>query len=482
MNIKSNGLHSYRKGIQLYKDLDNCTEGQYEYQIKEIILSIHHSIETLSKYILFTIDELLVYADIETFCKNKVKQKLFNQDNINKKYFNENTISFMDALNRLIVKEKLLINEIEYSYFEIFNNYRNAITHYDCKFEDNEVEHLISKLLPVINRLYKSELNDFETYSKTHNIDSNIKEISKESLFFTIKTFLSCIHKINLANMKLDEYRKDKSKIEVVLKGINKGKGKKKYETCTICGKETFLQTGTLLLSDDNSNIGSCKYCGVNFNKDEASLIYYFNNNSKFSMKHFPYIQLSLFDIETETHKRKRFDYINFINAYFKEILMSAEKIDKILVKDDILKVQDLYRLVKKVIDLKAIRYLECYIDDIAERIANEHFSDMDLSDYEDEIVNCDEYDFSEDIDISDEDLTIKEENQLKNYIYNFNVLSNNNGGIFKDLFSNSSDYSFDEEYNFNRDISYDITIDITVNYDIDFDEYYEEYNPTSLS
>ncbi|WGX76512.1 hypothetical protein QJS64_04975 [Paraclostridium bifermentans] len=68
MNLVDNGLHSFKKVIKSLSELDTYRNtDEYEFEIKEIIISLHHSIETLFKYIIKSESECLIYDKIEDF-------------------------------------------------------------------------------------------------------------------------------------------------------------------------------------------------------------------------------------------------------------------------------------------------------------------------------------------------------------------------------------------------------------------------------
>ena len=60
MNILENGLHSLKNAIHNLKQLETAPESDREYIIKDAIIGIHHSTETLFKYLVKEKQELLI--------------------------------------------------------------------------------------------------------------------------------------------------------------------------------------------------------------------------------------------------------------------------------------------------------------------------------------------------------------------------------------------------------------------------------------
>lgn len=64
MKLLDNGFHSFKKSIKFLNNLDINNiyiNDEYEYEIKEIIISLHHSIETLFKHIIREESKFLLY-------------------------------------------------------------------------------------------------------------------------------------------------------------------------------------------------------------------------------------------------------------------------------------------------------------------------------------------------------------------------------------------------------------------------------------
>lgn len=51
MKLRDNGLDSFKKAIKKLQQINNISPGDYEYEIKDIIISLHHSIgDSLQTY------------------------------------------------------------------------------------------------------------------------------------------------------------------------------------------------------------------------------------------------------------------------------------------------------------------------------------------------------------------------------------------------------------------------------------------------
>jgi len=135
MNLIDNGLHSFKKAIENLKTLDTLHNIEREYIAKEIVLSLHHSTETLFKYMVGQQNELLIYEDLKeyfTVQMNIIKNK-------GKQNFKGNTITFMEAIQRAIVLNHLKLSESEYASFEHLNSVRNAITHHEYDLTGKQI-------------------------------------------------------------------------------------------------------------------------------------------------------------------------------------------------------------------------------------------------------------------------------------------------------------------------------------------------------
>ncbi|PAC31860.1 hypothetical protein [Caldifermentibacillus hisashii] len=175
-------------------ELDGISKDEYEFSLKNIVINLHHSLETIFKYLIMKKDEFLVYEDLNSIFNVKV-QKLYGKKGVEK----FNTIKFIDALNRLIILYELDINEVEYNKIKQLNDYRNILTHFEYQFEDNEIEHLISLILPTVFNIFDAYVDDFGKFAIQNNIYSNTKLLIdntdiwslEKSIFFKTRIYES---------------------------------------------------------------------------------------------------------------------------------------------------------------------------------------------------------------------------------------------------------------------------------------------------
>ena len=127
MNLFENGKDLLKKTI---KKLDNLHKGfdslEYECRLKDIIINLHHSIETMFKYMIKEKDEFLLYSNCNDIFKGRVLSK-FNTP----KKEEIKTIQFLDAVDRVIVLCNIDIVKEDYNKFKTLNEIRNSLTHYE---------------------------------------------------------------------------------------------------------------------------------------------------------------------------------------------------------------------------------------------------------------------------------------------------------------------------------------------------------------
>jgi len=223
MKLIDNGEDSFRKGITLLKDIDKDLGVDYEFKIKDIILNLHHSIEALFKYIVYTIDKDLLLGDktLENFYDLKLKRMI---NEIDPKEEIGKTIKFIEAVNIVIVLKNINLSKWDYYLFLNLRDYRNAITHYEITFEKGAVEYLIAKILPLLYNIFLKEIPGFEEYSIDNKIDTNIEVISEEYDKWSFRILLTFLDKIAAANGKIAYLDQNKAEIGAIFDEIAKYK------------------------------------------------------------------------------------------------------------------------------------------------------------------------------------------------------------------------------------------------------------------
>lgn len=83
MKLIDNGFDSFRKSMILLKDIEKTPDPDHEFLIKDIILNLHHSIETLFKYIIYNIDKDLLIDNITVreFYNLKIEEQIKGKAN-----------------------------------------------------------------------------------------------------------------------------------------------------------------------------------------------------------------------------------------------------------------------------------------------------------------------------------------------------------------------------------------------------------------
>lgn len=198
MNLYENGTDSLKKSIKIFNEINNeyfsknkykqknIYKNQYqedffdkikeenllegkefellknrEYKLKDLIINLHHSIETMFKYMIQQKNEYLIFENCEEIFKAKATSTFKDEKKVELK-----TIQFLDAIHRVIVLYDIQITQLDYNKFVLLNKMRNALTHYEKEFTDNEVEHLVALLIPILLKIYKDNIFDFESWAK----------------------------------------------------------------------------------------------------------------------------------------------------------------------------------------------------------------------------------------------------------------------------------------------------------------------------
>ncbi|WP_034439456.1 hypothetical protein [Clostridium ihumii] len=154
MNRFENGFHSFKKAIKgLTKDNIN------EFDLKEIIINFHHSMEVLFKYILFNKHRLYIYNNIQELIEHKFNVKIgIIRKNECKKNTESITINFNNTIKRIIVLCEETIDKYTYNRIENLNKFRNSLIHDELNLIKEEVEQLIISILPTVNMILKKYL------------------------------------------------------------------------------------------------------------------------------------------------------------------------------------------------------------------------------------------------------------------------------------------------------------------------------------
>lgn len=268
MKLIDNGKDSLKKSINALNNLDKVFGDDYEYKLKDIVINLHHSIETIFKYMIKEKNEFLVYSNCEEIFKVMVLKKL-NADKSSD--FDIKTIQFLDAVHRVIVLYDLDLKKDDYSKLKMLNNVRNSLTHYETEFNDNEIEHLIAMLLPIILKIFKEKIESFNQWARDNGIYSEVSKIEKDMGLWTVEQYYKFNGKWEVAKTKIELLDSSPE-----LKGkIFKNKHKDKvYIECPVCHNKLFHILGTSIYSVEQVYYtGKCSYCDIEIDKIDAQFI-----------------------------------------------------------------------------------------------------------------------------------------------------------------------------------------------------------------
>lgn len=172
MNRFENGFHSFKKSIV------GLTRNKIdEFELKDIIINFHHSIEVLFKHILFNKNSLFIYNDIDKLFEDKFNMKLENKNN--KEHF---TTTFDKTIKRVIVLCEEDMDTYTYNRFKNLVAFRNRLTHDEIDLIKEEVEQLIISLLPTVimilrKHLPKEDKDEFIGFVDNKEIKTKLREL-----------------------------------------------------------------------------------------------------------------------------------------------------------------------------------------------------------------------------------------------------------------------------------------------------------------
>lgn len=255
MNILENGIDSLKKSLFSLNGIEKNEDSLIEYELKDIVIKLHHAIETLVKYMIVQKNEFLIYSKLDDIFRHKF-ENIINKRN---KEEDINTIQFIDAIHRLFVLYDKEITDQDYKYIKELNGVRNSITHYESTMNVNEIKHLITMVLKLMIPIFNEEIDHFIDHLKVEGIDEKIEELyKKDEVWVLTETFL-ILENIFKAQKN---YKERMANIKENKSEFNRNK-KIQYCKCDICTKEFFVETQPIF----NNGIiigyvGECQLCG----------------------------------------------------------------------------------------------------------------------------------------------------------------------------------------------------------------------------
>ena len=243
MELLNNGLDSLKKCVaQLTQISMNAYEdNEYEYLIKDIIISLHHSCETLFKFLVMQKNEYLIYNDIGAFFKQAVENRVKSSSS----EANFNTIQFMDAVNAVIILYNNKIDKSVYNRIKHLNNTRNALTHFTFTFEQQAIDNIIF-LLPEMLSIYDSHIPGFDKFARKNKIYEDVRKLTNITVD-ELKMFESVLDKWTVAQTHMVF-------VDAEQKGNLYQMRQKNYAyiKCPCCDEQLFHPTGTVIIRPDN--------------------------------------------------------------------------------------------------------------------------------------------------------------------------------------------------------------------------------------
>lgn len=187
INMLENGIDSLQRGFKSLNEYELSkieSDGTYDYYLlKNAVVSIHHGIEILMKYILKKESEFLIFSSIDKNIKNAYNEK--RQKNLDSIFQTDlkhkiHTVSYEEAYSRLkYLCGHVFSKEVESKIF-LLNNIRNQVTHSEIFMEESEIINLFDNLLSEIDNYFLSQIGqDYKTINGYSELISNYDQYMK---------------------------------------------------------------------------------------------------------------------------------------------------------------------------------------------------------------------------------------------------------------------------------------------------------------
>jgi len=223
IGLLENGLDSLQRGFESLNEYERLTINKQtglrsSFLLKNAVLSIHHGIEILMKYILFKKCEFLIFDSIDKHLKDAYKEK--NQKKLDsifqtQKSHKLHTITYDEAFQRL----KFICGHCFSEKFEKqitrLNEIRNQLTHSEIEIDDEDIISVFSDLLSEIDmyffKMIGEEYQTLNGYSDlVKNYNSYMKYLEEKGLILkkeAIDCFCKIFEKLNFG-MGLNEVKR----------------------------------------------------------------------------------------------------------------------------------------------------------------------------------------------------------------------------------------------------------------------------------
>lgn len=188
IGLLENGVDSLQRGFQSFLDYEKATVDKpatlEDYlNLKQAVLSTHHGIEILMKYVLSQNSEFLIVSKFDTaYMKAYEEKKKQNKTNVFETSHAENvhTITYEEALERIRYFTNIRIPKGFEQRLKKLNRIRNSLTHAEIDIQDEEITELFLKLLNEIDYVFfKAIGSEYKTMTGYSSLLQNYDEYMK---------------------------------------------------------------------------------------------------------------------------------------------------------------------------------------------------------------------------------------------------------------------------------------------------------------
>lgn len=183
ITMLDNGIDSIQKGFNSYLVYTKSIKGKSTpdpedyYTLKQAILSTHHGVEILLKYILYCKSEFLIIDEFKNDYKKAYKEKTDqNLDSVfqTSKASRIHTISYDEALERVKYFSDIQLSEqLEFKLLKL-NTIRNALTHAEVSVDDSTIDSVFDNLLIELDVLFLKAIGaTYKTFYGYSEIKAN---------------------------------------------------------------------------------------------------------------------------------------------------------------------------------------------------------------------------------------------------------------------------------------------------------------------
>lgn len=216
IDMLRNGMDSLKRGFSCYHEYSTIVKDKERpllddyFILKQAVLSTHHGVEILLKYILDKKSEFLIVDEIDSTYKSAYKEKLqknyqsvFQTSKANKIH----TITYEEALNRVMsICDVDISNGLEKKLRDL-NTVRNTLTHAEVVIEDSFIDRVFDGLLLELDVLFLkaigSAYSNYYGFSEIKaNYNSYMQYLIENKMLIKQKTFKA----LCIAQEKTEQY------------------------------------------------------------------------------------------------------------------------------------------------------------------------------------------------------------------------------------------------------------------------------------